>query len=976
MATDPKLLICYAHQDETFKNTLLAHLQDLRQQKAITVWEDLQLQEGALQLATLELELRQATVILLLVSPFFMQSDFITMPSLIRLFKQLTLTGKRVVPIILTSGNWGALEFCKTQALPKGDVPLDRTVYPIEEWQAIAKRVNRWCTEQQMTATDDMPILVDLQHLPIMSMPLVGRRFALSTLTDAFESKNTFIVSVTAPAGVGKSALVNAWLEKIAPHYLGASYVFGWSFYGQADEQPSVSSSLFLTQALRFFGHTDELPLTDDAKALRLVTLLANKPTILILDGVETLQYAPSVRRGACADLGLKTFLQILKTSPLGGQRLVVLTSRQKIIELSDIEQRGYTNLVLDNLNVGESARLLKSLGIKGSPWQLVSVVKTYKGHALALMLLGNLCVDVYAGDATQHARLPALSVAEEQGGQALRVLQFYDEKFWTVNAPERIFLQVLSLLDRPLTLVERHVLFEQAQLTKAVRKLSELEWAGVIFHLNKLGLVYTQAQQNPPTWDTHPLVRQYFREQLRTQQKDIWQDAHHQLFEHFQNFPTTNQPDTLASLEPLYRAVTHGCLAGEYEAALRVYRERILRGDQYFSTQQLGAFSADLAVIASFFEAGNWAKPINSLSIADQSWLLAQAAFYMMALGQLEEGLMPLKGAAMLCKTRQDWKNAAKAQNNRADLLLTLGRLSEAEEVAQTAIELAETSQHTFTRLLCHAKFGNLLHQLGELDYSHAAFELAEMLQVQDQPNDGQLYSLIGSQYCDLLLDTAQSAAEREAILSRAQQSLHIAEDGLGLVSIAFGRLTLGKVFNALARSQEALPLLNSAVQQLHLAEVFLYIPEALLARATAYQQLKNWELAKRDVDEVLEIAKRCNMHLYEVKANLLLANLLLDRYALQLQPNATPFLNQLGVGDNPLTQVETLYSQTSRLLYEMNYRLRLAELSLLGARLAHYTHATDSAIHHLEVAQSRIVAIEQWGLLAHWERVRTEIG
>ncbi len=57
-------------------------------------------------------------------------------------------------------------------------------------------------------------------------------------------------------AGVGKTALVNVWLNKIGgEQYRGAERVYGWSFYSQgATEQKQISTDLFIVSALEWFG--------------------------------------------------------------------------------------------------------------------------------------------------------------------------------------------------------------------------------------------------------------------------------------------------------------------------------------------------------------------------------------------------------------------------------------------------------------------------------------------------------------------------------------------------------------------------------------------------------------------------------------------------------------------------------------------------------------------------------------------------
>src|SRR5262249_62198908 len=92
---------------------------------------------------------------------------------------------------------------------------------------------------------------------------------------------------------------------------------------------------------------------------------------------------------------------------------------------------------------------------------------------------------------------------------------------------------------------------------------------------------------------------------QLREHRPEAFRAAHSRLFDHL-CATTPHRPDTLPGLRPLYQAVTHGCLAGrQREACYKVYVDRILHGTGdhgLYSTNQLGAYVADLRAVAAFF--------------------------------------------------------------------------------------------------------------------------------------------------------------------------------------------------------------------------------------------------------------------------------------------------------------------------------------------------------------------------------------
>ena len=114
----------------------------------------------------------------------------------------------------------------------------------------------------------------------------------------------------------------------------------------------------------------------------------------------------------------------------------------------------------------------------------------------------------------------------------------------------------------------------------------------------------------NPGHLDTHPLVREYFGEQLRSQRIDAWKECNRRLYHYYRTL-APQLPDSFREMEPLFLAVICGCNAGLFREALHeVYIPRIQRGNASFAAKVLGARAALLSVLAHFFEHGRWGSP------------------------------------------------------------------------------------------------------------------------------------------------------------------------------------------------------------------------------------------------------------------------------------------------------------------------------------------------------------------------------
>ncbi len=156
--------------------------------------------------------------------------------------------------------------------------------------------------EKGFTSTG--PEKISLAKLPSTSPDLFGREKELKILDEAWENPKTNIVSLIAWGGVGKTALINVWLNKMSDeYYRGAERVYGWSFYSQgASEKKQVSTDLFITSALEWFGDSDPNRGTPWEKGERLADFIKKKRTLLILDGLEPLQNPPGEKQGQIRD--------------------------------------------------------------------------------------------------------------------------------------------------------------------------------------------------------------------------------------------------------------------------------------------------------------------------------------------------------------------------------------------------------------------------------------------------------------------------------------------------------------------------------------------------------------------------------------------------------------------------------------------------------------------------------------------------
>ena len=473
---------------------------------------------------------------------------------------------------------------------------------------------------------------------------MVERRISLFS-NDAWANPDVNVVTIVAWAGVGKSTLVNHWLRGMAAeHYRSAEFVFGWSFYRQGSSGDTSSADEFLDAALTWFGDPDPRIGTAWEKGERLANLVAHRRTLLVLDGLEPLQNPPGPQEGRLREPSLQALLRELAAFNTG---LCVITTRLPVADIADHERTSAPRRDLEHLSSDAGAKLLRALGVKGDEAELRSASDEFGGHCLALTLLGSYLTDAYNGDIRCRKEVSArLAHDVRQGVHARKVMESYQT--WLGEGPELSVLRMLGLFDRPANEKVLGVLLKSPAipgLTESLVDLSPSEWRTILARLRRARLLAGEDPHNQGHLDMHPLVREYFGEQLRSHQAEAWNECNRRLYNHYRALAPP-LPDNVREMEPLFLAVICGCNAGLFHEALHeVYIPRIQRGNAGFAANILGARGALLSVLVHFFEAGRWGSPVQagaegqSLTAEDQLFILIQAALNLTAMRECSTG-------------------------------------------------------------------------------------------------------------------------------------------------------------------------------------------------------------------------------------------------------------------------------------------------------------------------------------------------
>ncbi|MEP7013681.1 MAG: hypothetical protein ABJC13_25445 [Acidobacteriota bacterium] len=729
---------------------------------------------------------------------------------------------------------------------------------------------------------------ISASRLPLVPGPLFGRDDELAKLDSAWGDREVHVLTLIGEGGAGKTSLVANWSSRMAANrYEGADY-FDWSFYNDGyREQGGATADAFTDAALRFFGDaaTAESSMSPWEKGSQLARLIAQRKTLLILDGLETLQHPHGPLAGAIKDPRISALLKGLAAKNPG---LCVVTSRQSISDLASFHSLNAPELALDRLPLSAGVEMLRTLGVHGPLEQLQQLVEEVHGHTLSLNLVGSYLVYAHEGDVRRRDKLHLTLVGEESSGQLPRMFAAYENSLAS-GGDEGLrllsFLRILSLFDRSASNSALNSLRQLPAipgLTEPLVSLSDEQWVQIISRLAETGLLSPDfAASHGTSLTAHPLVREYFSRQLRSRNPAGWRAAHGRLFEYFAG-TTDYRPNTLEGLQPLYQAVVHGCHAGRMQEALNeVFRDRILRRSENTIIFWIGALAlgANLDAIACFFDPP-WSRVSPSLPETDKSWLLNQAGLHLRAMGRLTEALEPIRSGLRSGIEGADWKGSSILGTNLVEIEVALGELSSALHHADEAISFADRGGDVSIRVSSRTAKANVLHQAGQRNEALVSFREAERIQAEWLPEHPLLSSMAGFQYCELLLANPERAAasgltdpqaieECRAVERRVAHTLERSElNRAALLDIAFGHLTLGRArfYRAIlegSTTYDAKGEIETAVDGLRRAGHIPHLALGLITRAWLRSLLGDEAGSREDLAEAQDIAERGPMPL-----------------------------------------------------------------------------------------------------------------
>ncbi|PWQ96872.1 toll/interleukin-1 receptor domain-containing protein [Leucothrix pacifica] len=776
--------------------------------------------------------------------------------------------------------------------------------------------------------------------LPTVEGELFGRKDELALLDEALLDADTHVVQFVASGGTGKTKLLRHWLDD---NHDKIEALIAWSFYSQgSSEDKQISATPFFIQALKSLRADKDISdfNTEEEKGEYIADLLRERRCLLVLDGLEPLQQVGRGMRGELKDRAIRKMLRCLMGDH---SSLCIITTRLPVRELKG--RRRVVQHDLQNLAPEDGVALLRSFTepypVHGRDVDMLAAVEEYGRHALALHLLGNALATYLDGDVRKRDTLGELiGDYDDVERHAFKVMQAYEQ--WLEGTVELKLLYLLGLFDHPVEQDVLEVLWEAGipGLTEGVDKK-----AWLVARRDLLGKfqMMSEHEGRDDLFDCHPLIREYFGRQLQENEGEAWRQAHTVLYEYYKGLPEKlwgkYLPDTLEEMQPLFRAVVHGCLAGDMsESFHEIYFMRIERGTKIYLKNQP---TERLQLLSLFFEVA-WSQFSSKLDPATSSVIAEWSGMELWRLGRPRESIPLLTSRLDFGYKHQNHDIIVGITTNLVEIYNCLGFLKKAISLANAFDSYLGGIKYEidFKNITALCSKAETLHKLGKHKESQALFEAASGIQANREGKDRpkELLSFQGFQYCQLLIDLRQY----EEAYSLSKSIISIASNHRDHNDACLGAICAGAILTRApyGNRRAAIEQLNFSIDTFKLLDQSHdWWPYALIYRSEYFRCDFNYEAAKNDLLETYEIAEPSGMRLHLTDYHLEMARLIL---AIEADPDqykeATPDREQrtlpteLADPDEPgILTLEGHIQAADKLIQDTGYHRRDAELAEL---------------------------------------------
>ncbi len=190
-----KIFYCYARKDKGLRDELERHLAGLKRSEQVIFWYDREILPGTEWKGEIHRHLDTSDIILLLISPNFIQSDYCYSIEMRRALERHKAGAMSVIPIILRPCSWNEMPIHALQALPQDGKPITTWRNRDEAFQNVVagiREVVKRCFVQRLESVNadfqnhqKLQVSVEVNRVVVATYPLEKENMLVGRATTA-----------------------------------------------------------------------------------------------------------------------------------------------------------------------------------------------------------------------------------------------------------------------------------------------------------------------------------------------------------------------------------------------------------------------------------------------------------------------------------------------------------------------------------------------------------------------------------------------------------------------------------------------------------------------------------------------------------------------------------------------------------------------------------------------------------------------